>query len=59
MQEYALGVGEELIIEGGIRLTLVAVEADEVLLGISAPEPSDEAGPEASYGTSISAGEKA
>ena len=59
MQEHALGVGEELVIEGGIRLTVVAVEADAVLLDISVPEPSDEAGPEASYGTSISAGEKA
>ena len=59
MQEHALGVGEELVIEGGIRLTLLAVEADEVLLGINAPEPSDEAGPEGVYRTSISAGEKA
>jgi hypothetical protein len=59
MQEHALGVGEELVIEGGIRLTLLAVEADEVLLGITAPEPSDVAGPEAGYRPSISAGEKA
>ena len=59
MQEHALGVGEELVIDGGIRLTLLAVEADEVLFGITAPEPSDGAGPEAGYRTSISAGEKA
>ena len=59
MQEHILGVGDELVIEGGIRLTLVAVEADEVLLGITAPEPSDGAGPQAGYRTSISAGEKA
>jgi hypothetical protein len=59
MQEHALGVGEELVIEVGIRLTLLAVEADEVLLGITAPEPSDGAGPEAGCRPSISAGEKA
>ena len=59
MQELVLAVGEELVIEGGVRLTLLAVEAGEVLLGITAPEPSDVAGPEAGYRTSISAGEKA
>jgi hypothetical protein len=59
MQEHALGVGEELVIEGGIRLTVVAVEADAVLLDISVPEPSDGAVPEAGYRTSISVGEKA
>jgi hypothetical protein len=47
------------VIEGGIRLTLLAVEAGEVLLVITAPEPGDGAGPEAGYRTSISAGEKA
>ncbi|HKB35204.1 MAG TPA: hypothetical protein VKD72_02040 [Gemmataceae bacterium] len=46
MQEYALVVGEELVIGGGIRLTLLAVEAGEVLLSITAPEPSDVAGPQ-------------
>ena len=52
MQEHVLEVGEELVIEGGIRLTLLAVEADEVFLGVTAPEPSDGAGPEAGYRTS-------
>jgi len=47
MQEYTLGVGEELVIEGGICLTLLAVEAGEVLLGVTAPRPGDGAGPEA------------
>jgi hypothetical protein len=47
MQEHALEVGEELVVEGGSSLTLLAVEAGEVLLGITAPEPSDGAGPEA------------
>jgi hypothetical protein len=46
MQEQALRVGEELVIEGSFRLTLLAVEAGEVLLGITAPEPSDVTGPE-------------
>ena len=50
MQEYALGVGDELVIEGGIRLTLLAVEAGEVVLGIAAPEPSDVAGLPAATG---------
>ena len=59
MQEHLLEVGEELVIEGGICLTILAVEAGEVLLGITACEPSDGAGPEAGYRTSISAGAKA
>ena len=41
MQEHLLEVGQELVIEGGVCLTLLAVEAGEVLLGITAPEPSD------------------
>ena len=40
MQEHVLEVGEELVIEGGVCLTLLAVEAGEVLLGITAPEPA-------------------
>ena len=47
MQEHVLKVGEELVIEGGIRLTLLAVEAGEVLLGVTAPQPGDGGGPEA------------
>jgi hypothetical protein len=46
MQEHALGVGEELVLDGRIRLTLLAVETAEVLLGITAPEPNDVEGPE-------------
>ncbi len=40
MQEHALGVGEELVFEGGTRLTILAVEAGEVLLGVTAPNPA-------------------
>jgi hypothetical protein len=52
MQEHVMGVGDELVIEGGICLTLLAVEAGEVLLGVTAPEPSDGGGPQAGYHTS-------
>jgi hypothetical protein len=45
MQEHALAVGEELVFGGGIRLTVLAVEAGEVLLGVTAPEPGDGARP--------------
>jgi hypothetical protein len=46
MQEHVLGVGEEIVIEDDIRLTILAVEAGEVLLGVTGTEPSDAAGPE-------------
>jgi hypothetical protein len=35
MQDYSLRVGEELVIQGHIRLTLLAVEGDEVVLAIT------------------------
>jgi hypothetical protein len=47
MQEHALGVGEELVMEGGIRLTVLEVEAGEVLLGLTLPESGDVGGPDA------------
>ena len=49
MQEHELQVGQELVIGGGIRLTLLAVEAGAVLLGVTAPEPGDVAGPQAGH----------
>ena len=49
MQEHVLEVGQELVIEGGFCLTLLAVQAGEVLLGVTATEHSDVAGPEAGY----------
>jgi sRNA-binding carbon storage regulator CsrA len=36
MQDHTLQVGEELVIQGHIRLTILAVDQDEVLLGITA-----------------------
>jgi hypothetical protein len=39
MQDHSLQVGEELVIQGHIRLTILAVEEDEVFLGIIA-EPN-------------------
>ena len=54
MQEHVLEVGQELVIEGGFCLTLLAVEADEVLLGVTALEHSDVADPEAGYRPSSS-----
>jgi hypothetical protein len=47
MQEHVLEVGQELVIAGGTRLTLLAVEAGDVLLGVTAPEPGAVAGPQA------------
>jgi hypothetical protein len=46
MQDYALQVGEELVIHGHIHLSILAVEEDEVFLGITT-ERNDERGPEA------------
>jgi hypothetical protein len=36
MQDHALTVGEELVIQGHIRLTILATEDDKVVLGITA-----------------------
>jgi hypothetical protein len=43
MQEHVLEVGEQLVIESDIclTLTLLAVEAGDVLLGLTAPEPRE------------------
>jgi hypothetical protein len=35
MQEHALRVGDELVIQGHGRLTVLAVEGDEVVVGIT------------------------
>jgi hypothetical protein len=43
MQDYALRVGEELLIDGHIRLSIMAVEEDEVFLGVTT-DPNDERG---------------
>jgi hypothetical protein len=41
MEQYALGVGEELVLEGNIHITLLAVEGSEALLGITFPHLGD------------------
>ena len=35
MQDHTLRVGEELVIPGHVRLTILAVDEDEVFLGIT------------------------
>jgi hypothetical protein len=47
MQVHALAVGDELVFDGHIRLTLLAVEAGETLLAIAASETNEVASPEA------------
>jgi hypothetical protein len=49
MQDYVLRVGEELVMEGYIYLTILAVEEDKAVLGIS-DEPNGDRGPEACPG---------
>ena len=44
MQDHSLRVGEELVIQGHVRVTILAVDQDEVLLGITA-EPNSVPGP--------------
>ena len=44
MNDHVLRVGEELVIPGHIRLTILAVEEDKVVLGITA-EPNHVRGP--------------
>jgi hypothetical protein len=46
MQDYVLRVGEKLVIEGYLHLTILAVEEDEAVLGIT-DEANGERGPEA------------
>ena len=44
MQDHSLRVGDELVIQDHICLTILAVEEDEVILGITA-EPNGVPGP--------------
>jgi hypothetical protein len=46
MRDHALRVGEELVIQGHVRLTILAVEQGRVVLGITA-EPNGVRGPAA------------
>ncbi len=45
MQDHALRVGDELVIDGRIRLTILAVEEDRVSFGLAAAEPGGMSGP--------------
>ncbi len=45
MTDHALRVGDELVIEGRIRLTILAVEEDTVVLGIADTGPGGVSGP--------------
>jgi hypothetical protein len=47
MQEHELRVGDELVLEGGICLTLLAVEGPEAVFGITCLHPEDAADPAA------------
>jgi sRNA-binding carbon storage regulator CsrA len=51
MQDHALRVGEHLVLGGHIRLTVLAIQGGEVVLGITAPEPVEVACPEAGHHT--------
>jgi hypothetical protein len=37
MQVYTLQAGDEVVLDGGTRLTVLAVGGEDVLLGVSAP----------------------
>ena len=45
MQDHALRVGDEVVIEGRIRLTILAVEEDRVFFGLAAAESTGVSGP--------------
>jgi hypothetical protein len=45
MQDYALRVGQKLLIHSHIRLSILAVEEDEVFFGITT-DPEDERAPD-------------
>jgi hypothetical protein len=49
MQDHALRVGDELVIDGRIRLTILAVEEDRVVFGLAAAEPGGVSGPVAGH----------
>jgi sRNA-binding carbon storage regulator CsrA len=37
MQVYTLQAGDEVVLDGDTRLTVLAIEGEDVLLGVSAP----------------------
>jgi hypothetical protein len=40
MQVYTLQAGDEVVLDGDTRLTVLAVGGEEVLLAVSAPAPA-------------------
>jgi hypothetical protein len=50
MPIYTLQVGEELLLDGGVRVTVLAVEGDTVLLGITGHGDARAVGSEAPAG---------
>ena len=40
MQDYTLQAGDEVVLDGDIRLTILAVEGEDVFLGITGPAPA-------------------
>ena len=40
MRVYTLQAGDEVVLDGDIRLTVLAIEGEDVLLGVSAPTPA-------------------
>jgi sRNA-binding carbon storage regulator CsrA len=53
MPVHELQVGEELVFEGGIRVTVLEVNGDEVVLGITVPESTPVIAPEALEGRTL------
>jgi len=45
MQDHVLGVGEALVIDAGIRLTVLSVKEDHVIVGVTAPGLIGRGGP--------------
>jgi sRNA-binding carbon storage regulator CsrA len=40
MQIHTLQAGDQVVLDGDIRITVLAVEGEDVLLGVSAPAPA-------------------
>ena len=47
MQVYTLQAGDEVVLDGDTRITVLAVEGEDVLRGVSAPAPARVLAPDA------------